>query len=145
LDDVSYGYEGQMTRRPDGEHSTHVRARRGAALIALACAAIVASGTTSAAASSHGTVNCLPPRYPGVGYFTSLMVSGTTCAEGKKVAIAYYYCRTKHGLAGHCEGGVLGFKCTERRESIPTEIDARVTCTKGDEKVVHTYQQDTQT
>jgi hypothetical protein len=51
----------------------------------------------------------------------------------------------RHGLAGRCVGGVLGFRCTEKRVSIPTEIDARVTCVKGNEKVIHTYQQDTDT
>jgi hypothetical protein len=36
---------------------------------------------------------------------------------------------------------VLGFKCSERRNSIPTEIDGRVTCRRRHELVVHTYQQ----
>ena len=32
--------------------------------------------------------------------------------------------------------------CHEKRNSIPTEIEARVTCTRGSATVVHTYQQD---
>jgi hypothetical protein len=86
---------------------------------------------------------CKPPAYPGVGYFTSLTVSGTSCATGSKVALEYHHCRLRHGIAGHCSGGVLGFRCSEKRNTIPTEIAARVTCTRGRETVVHTYQQDT--
>jgi hypothetical protein len=86
---------------------------------------------------------CKAPKYPGVGYFTSLSVTHTSCATGSKVAIAYYHCRVKHGLSGRCVGGVLGFRCSEKRVSIPTEIDARVTCRRHDETVVHTFQQDT--
>jgi hypothetical protein len=112
------------------------------------CAALGIALTADAAAgaapsASARLVNCAPPHYPGIGYFTSLTVTATTCATGSKVAIAYYNCRLKHGVKGRCAGGVLGFRCTEKRVSIPTEIDARVTCTKRDETVVHTYQQDT--
>jgi len=38
---------------------------------------------------------------------------------------------------------LLGNRCSEQRNSIPTEINARVTCRKGDAKVVYTYQQNT--
>lgn len=138
------GYVRQMTRPVGTDYRSPARGRRGAALIALACAALTWAGAAGAAPSAHAAQTCPLPHYPGIGYFTSLTVSGTTCATGKKVAIAYYYCRTKNGQAGRCPGGVLGFKCTEHRISIPTEIDARVTCTKKDEKVVHTYQQDIQ-
>jgi hypothetical protein len=70
-----------------------------------------------------------------------LTVKNTSCSTGSKVALAYYHCRLRHGKAGRCTGGVLGFGCSERRQSIPTEIDARVTCRHGKEEVVHTYQQ----
>jgi hypothetical protein len=36
---------------------------------------------------------------------------------------------------------VLRYRCTEHRNSIPTEIDARVTCKRGHRVVIHTYQQ----
>jgi hypothetical protein len=134
-----------MTNRTDIEDRSHAGARRRLTVIALACAALSLAGAATAAPSGAAMQMCLPlPHYPGLGYFTSLTVSGTSCATGKKVAIAYYHCRTKNGPAGRCTGGVLGFKCSEHRVSIPTEIDARVTCTKNGEKVVHTYQQDTQ-
>ena len=47
--------------------------------------------------------------------------------------VAYYKCRTKNGTrpAGRCTTTVRGFRCTEKRESIATEIDARVTCRRG--------------
>ena len=120
------------------------QARTTSCLVFAALVIALTAGTTACAAPPVGgtLVNCMPPPYPGLGYFTSLTVSGTTCATGKKVAIAYYHCRLRNGVKGRCEGGVLGFRCTEKRVSIPTEIDARVTCVKGSEQVVHTYQQD---
>jgi len=86
---------------------------------------------------------CSVPKYPGLGYFTSLTVSGTSCATGDKLAFAYYHCRIRSGPAGRCHSVVLGYSCREQRNSIPTEIDARVTCRKGSATVVHTFQQDT--
>ncbi|MGA2469321.1 MAG: hypothetical protein ABSG64_01355 [Solirubrobacteraceae bacterium] len=108
----------------------------------MAVAALASTGSAGATSAAQAMRNCPLPTYPGIGYFTSLTVSGTTCAEGKKVAIAYYYCRTKHGVKGTCPGGVLGFRCKVVSNSIPTEIDARVTCVYEHETVIHTYQQD---
>jgi hypothetical protein len=114
-------------------------------VIALATVtAIVCAGTAAGADPvAHQGRTCSPPRYPGLGYFTSLTVSGTSCATGGKLAIAYYRCRTRSGRAGTCHSSVLGFTCREHRVSIPTEIDARVTCKRHRATVVHTYQQDT--
>jgi hypothetical protein len=86
---------------------------------------------------------CSVPHYPGSGYFTSLSVRHTSCSTGRKVALAYYRCRTAHGPAGRCHRDVLGYSCHETRQSIPTEIDARVRCRRGVRRVTHTYQQDT--
>jgi hypothetical protein len=111
------------------------------ALVAGGCAALpAASGAAgpTAVAASH---SCHVPVYPGQGYFTSLRVSGTSCRVGSKVALDYYKCRLRHGKAGTCHGGVDGYSCREKRNSIPTEIEARVTCTRGSATVVHTYQQ----
>src|SRR3954451_25372005 len=85
---------------------------------------------------------CAPPKYPGTGYFTSLTVRRVSCSAGKAVALAYYRWRTRNGPAGHCRRRVRGYRCREHRNSIPTEIDARVTCRRGARRVVHTYQQD---
>lgn len=113
-------------------------------LLATAATALVVAAAASAS-SGHAARACTPPRYPGTGYFTTLTVSGTSCTTGKKVALAYYRCRIRHGgRKGRCPGGVLSFRCTESaRHAIPTEFNARVTCKKGRARVVHTYQQDT--
>ena len=95
------------------------------------------AGTTARSAAT-----CTPPKYPGVGYFTSLSVKHVSCATGRKLTLAYYHCRVKHGKAGRCTSKVLGYACTEKRNSIPTEIDARVTCRLHTRTVIHTYQQD---
>jgi hypothetical protein len=86
---------------------------------------------------------CSTPRYPGSGYFTSLTVSGVSCATGRKLMVAYYRCRLRNGRAGRCHSRVLGYSCKETRNAIPTEINARVTCRLGRKTIVHTYQQNT--
>jgi hypothetical protein len=117
---------------------------RAAVLVATLTAVLGGACGASAESTAHPLHTCPLPTYPGLGYFTSLSVSATTCATGKAVAIAYYHCRIKHGgVKGRCPGGVLGFRCSVVSDSIPTEIDARVTCTYKHETVVHTYQQDT--
>jgi hypothetical protein len=85
---------------------------------------------------------CTPPHYPSVGYFDAVTVTGTTCSVGNRLVLAFYRCRTRSGPAGRCTTAVLGFKCTEIRESIPTEVDARDTCKHGRERVVSAWQQD---
>jgi hypothetical protein len=107
------------------------------ALMAFAASAALAGTPTRTARS------CTPPKYPGVGYFTTLTVKGTSCATGKKLVLAYYRCRIRNGKAGRCHSTVLGYTCHEKRNTIPTEIDARVTCRRHTATVVHTYQQDT--
>jgi hypothetical protein len=121
------------------------RLHRGTIAIAAVLAAALAAFAASAALAGTPTRtarSCTPPKYPGVGYFTTLSVKGVSCSTGKKLVLAYYRCRLKHGKAGKCHSTVMGFKCTEKRNSIPTEIDARVTCRRDSAKVVHTYQQD---
>jgi hypothetical protein len=110
--------------------------------LAAALAAICAIGVTAAGASpaAHAARSCPPPKYPGQGYFTSLQVSRTSCATGKKVTLAHYRCRIKHGRKGRCSG-VLGYRCSETRRSISTEYTSRVTCKNGTRKVIYTYEQ----
>jgi hypothetical protein len=137
------------TRRPPiGRVPTRrplVRRRVLPVVIAAATVAMATWAGAPAGASpvAHSGRTCSVPKYPGLGYFTSLTVTGTNCATGSKLAVAYYHCRTRSGTAGSCHSTVLGFTCHERRNSIPTEIDARVTCKRHGETVVHTYQQDT--
>ena len=110
---------------------------RHASIAAAAC------GLLAFAPSSATAKSCTPPKYPGDGYFTSLSVSGVSCATGRDVARAYYRCRIKKGIRGRCTTRVLRFSCTERREAISTQFEARVTCKRGSKRVVHTYQQNT--
>jgi hypothetical protein len=119
------------------------RIRSIVALVCLSLAALLAAASAMAAKApvAHSARSCSPPKYPGSGYFTRLSVYGTSCSTGRKVAIAYYHCRLRHGKRGKCTSRVLGYSCRERRQSIPTEIDATVTCKRGHRKVVHSYQQ----
>lgn len=112
-------------------------------LIAVVVAALAVVAFALPHDASASTRSCSTPPYPGVGYFTSLKVTNTTCGTGTKVLKGYYKCRIKHGKAGRCTSKVVGFRCTEKRNAIPTEFLARVTCKKGKATVVHTYQQDT--
>jgi hypothetical protein len=117
--------------------------RRGA--LALVVAGSCLTGAASAQ-PTHAAGACSPPKYPGSGYFTSLNVSHTSCRTGRKVALAHYHCRRKHGVSGHCHHAVLHFHCKERRPASgrsPVEYNARVTCTRGSRRVVFTYQQNT--
>jgi hypothetical protein len=112
-----------------------------------ATAAAAAAGRPTVANAAHRAARgprphvCQPPAYPGQGYFTSLTVSATSCSTGRRLALAYYHCRLRHGKAGTCHSTVLGYHCHEKRNSIPTEIEARVTCHRGVGEIIHTYQQ----
>lgn len=112
----------------------------GIALTALA----VTGGAADAKPVLRSSQSCTPPHYPGQGYFTGkIRVTNISCSYGKSFVVAYYKCRTRNGSkpAGRCTSKVRGFSCTERRQTIPTEIDARVTCRRGTQRIVHTYQQ----
>ena len=110
--------------------------------LAAAPAAVLAIGATAAGAhpSAHAARTCSPPKYPGQGYFTSLQVAHVSCATGKRVTLAHYHCRVKHGRKGRC-GSVLHYRCSESRRSIATEYTSRVTCKRGARKVIYTYEQ----
>ena len=78
----------------------------------------------------------------GPTYVTALSTTGVSCATGQQVVRAYYRCRIRNGgKKGRCTSRVEGFRCTETRESIPTQFDARVRCTKGSDRVNHSYTQ----
>ena len=111
------------------------------ALLAVAAMAMSATAGASGPSAFAASKNCSPPKYPGNGYFTSLKVSGTGCTTGKRVALSHYKCRTKHGKKGRCSSRVRGFRCSEKRNSIPTEINSIVTCKDGGKTVKFSYQQ----
>jgi hypothetical protein len=115
-----------------------------AALVALALVAWVLVGQASVAAArptARPARACTPPRYPGRGTFTSLIVSGVSCTEGGRAAVAYYHCRTRSGPRGYCSGGVFGYRCTELRKATATSISGRVACRRDRNYVVHTFRQ----
>ena len=103
----------------------------------LALALLVALPASAQAAT------CKPPKYPGSGYFTSLKATKVSCGEASKVAVAFHKCRTKKSVSGRCSSRVRNYSCSERRTTISTEINGRVTCKKGSRKVELTYQQNT--
>jgi hypothetical protein len=73
---------------------------------------------------------------------TSLSVTGVSCATGERVVKDYYRCRVRSGgKKGRCTSRVRGFRCTETRQSISTQFDARVTCRNGSDRVTHAYTQ----
>jgi hypothetical protein len=115
------------------------RTRLLAAAAACAAIALPAIGASPAAA----TATCKganSPEYPN-GYYTKLVVTGISCAGGKDVMHGHYKCRIKNGRKGRCPS-FNGWSCSEKRRSGPTEFSSRVTCTKGNRKVVYYYSQD---
>jgi hypothetical protein len=109
-------------------------------LLSVAVALTISAGASASPVAS-ASATCTPPKYPGSGYFTSLSVTKTSCATGSKVAKDYYKCRTAHGPKGRCTKKVDGYSCSEKRTSIATEINAKVTCKRGSKVVKHSYQQ----
>jgi hypothetical protein len=112
------------------------------ALGALVLPASTVASARPADVRATAARSCAPPKFPGVGYFTSVSATGVGCETANRLVLAYYRCRVRSGKAGRCRKPVLGFRCTEIRNSIPTEIDARVSCHRRGAKVIHTYQQD---
>jgi hypothetical protein len=93
--------------------------------------------------STAQAATCSTPKYPGSGYFTSLKVTRVSCSDGRKLTLSHYRCRTRSGPKGRCNRSVSRYRCTERRTTISTEINGRVTCKRGSRTVVYTYQQNT--
>jgi hypothetical protein len=108
-----------------------------AVLTATAAAGAGPTATAAAKCSLHGKDRDLGPTY-----VTSLSTTGVSCAKGESVVRSYYRCRVRNGgKKGRCTSRVQGFRCTETRESIPTQFDARVRCRNGEQRVDHTYTQ----
>jgi hypothetical protein len=106
----------------------------------LAATAAVDDGPVAVAAATCSLKG--KERSLGPTYVTALSTTGVSCATGQRVVRAYYRCRVRiGGKKGRCTSRVEGFRCTETRESIPTQFDARVRCTKGRDRVNHSYTQ----
>lgn len=117
--------------------------------VVLAVLVSVASLTATAAADdgplATAAAKCSvksKERKLGPTYVTALSTTGVSCKTGERVVRAYYRCRVRHGgKKGRCTSRVEGYRCTETRESIPTQFDAKVRCRKGDARVNHSYTQ----
>jgi hypothetical protein len=111
------------------------------ALAVLGCATVAQAqkGTARQSATCHLGKD---GRRLGATYVTSLSVSRVSCSTGKRVVKAYNACRRAHGgVKGKCPRKVLGYRCSEHRDSIPTEITARVSCKASARRVRFNYEQ----
>lgn len=116
-----------------------------AALAALALAAMTAvPGGAGASAEKRGACDISGIQTElGASYVTSVKARNVGCSKALNVVKAYHKCRKDNGgRDGRC-GGVKGYSCSEKRESSPSQYNAKAKCEKGDKKVVQTYTQNT--
>ena len=115
-------------------------------LVVLAIAVFAGSTNASAArvGGAHASKACdvrSVERKLGPTYVTSLSASGVSCSSAKRLVKAFHACRRANGgVKGRC-AAAAGFRCKERRTSIPTQFSAKVTCRRPGATVVHTYTQ----
>ncbi len=119
--------------------SLSVPARRlltGAVLVAGGFG-LTAVGATPASAANC-TYSAKVGRSFGPSYVTSIQQSGTSCATAKKVVKSFHACRGSK--TGRCTKKVRSYRCTEKRgKTYQGQFSAKVTCTRGKARVVHTY------
>jgi hypothetical protein len=115
----------------------------------LVSSCLLLAGLVAAQTSAGATRGCPDPATKSGlkgGYFSQLRVTNVSCRSGKKLVYAYYACRMKKGgRKASCSGRTINsLRCKEYRKpdlQSDTQVNARVTCTKGSKKVVHSYQQ----
>jgi hypothetical protein len=116
------------------------RARLIAGLTLLTLAALLQAGAPATAASRCDLSK--DGRKLGTTYVTKLTTTNVSCTTAKSVVKAYHRCRRANGgVKGRCTSRVQGFRCTETRESIPTQFDARATCRNGSRVIRFNYEQ----
>jgi hypothetical protein len=111
-----------------------------AALSALACcaallAAVLVLGAhtvhAAPAPAAHAAATCdvkKDGRRLGATYVTALTATKVSCAKAKRLVKAFNTCRHAHGgVKGKCTS-FSGYRCTEKRQSIPTELEAKASC-----------------
>ena len=105
--------------------------------------AVAALGLATAPAASAKLCNTAPYAEDiGPTYVSGMDVKGVTCATGKQFLITFHKCRkAPQSLSRRCRN-VSGYSCRERGEKGPALYSARVTCTKGSRRIVHTFSQD---
>jgi hypothetical protein len=111
------------------------------AVLTLLVTATVAHAVSPAVGATRCDVS-KDGRKLGTTYVTRLTATGVTCTKAKSVVKAFHRCRRANGGAkGRCTSRVQGFRCTETRESIPTQFDARATCRDGSRVIRFNYEQ----
>lgn len=125
---------------------TFPRSRALTAFVVLGALAV--TGLVGAQAAAAKTRGCKAPSSPAGlkgGYFTELRATNVSCKRAQKLVRSYYKCRMRKGIRASCHNRTVnGLKCRESRPAslqIDTQINARVTCSKGRRKVRHSYQQ----
>ena len=117
--------------------------------VALTLAALPAGAPADPAPQATAAKKChltsRQQRSLGTTYVLTLRLSGTTCANGRKVVKAYHRCRHANGgRDGRCRSRVFGYRCEERRfNKIPSQYDSRARCKKSGREVFHIYTQNT--
>jgi hypothetical protein len=116
-----------------------------ALLLAVLPAGAPADSAPQATAAKKCRLTVKQQRGLGATYVLTLRVSGTTCANGRKVVKAYHQCRFRHGgRDGRCGSRIFGYRCTERRfNKIASQYDARARCKKAGREIFHIYTQNT--
>jgi hypothetical protein len=114
-------------------------------LLALLPAGSPADPAPQATAAKKCGLTSKQQRHLGATYVLTVRVSGTTCANGRKVVKAYHQCRFRNGgRDGKCGSKVFGYKCSERRfNKIPSQYDARARCKKSGREIFQVYTQNT--
>jgi hypothetical protein len=117
------------------------RTRLTAVLTSLTLAAALAEAGAPATAASRCDLS-KDGRKLGTTYVTRLTTTNVTCTKAKSVVKDYHRCRRAHGgVKGRCTSRVQGFRCTETRDSIPTQFDAQATCRNGSRVIRFNYEQ----
>jgi hypothetical protein len=115
------------------------------ARLSVLLASLVAAVGVLAASPAAAVTRCdvsKDGRKLGTTYVTKLTATNVTCTKAKSVVKAFHRCRRANGGAkGRCVSRVQGFRCTETRETIPTQFDARATCRDGERAIRFSYEQ----
>ena len=133
------------------------RIRLPLALCALVLTGVLTLSGASAGAASKKLCSSSSANSLRGGYYLGLTVSGgATCSSARSLQAAWQSCRLKSSRAAKCQGAgqapnlpakkykvakLHGYKCTEVRQAIPTQVTGAVSCTSGKKKVSWTYQQ----
>ena len=120
-----------------------MRTSRSTPLTSVAVALPSSAAVAAPHAGTAGTCSIRGvERKLGPTYVTSLKATGTTCGSAKRLVKAFHACRKQNGgKKGYCRRSVNGYRCSEKRGGIATEITGKVTCRNGSATVIHTYTQ----